>query len=281
MSTLVCPECGGEVQYHQANCPSCHAFVGYPNIRRAEDIRAELHENYRKARAGAVANGLERLVEKLESICERSVATINVDPKLLAVMTLDQRYLNYYRSLERGLRTIAKETDHANRDAADAKVHIGYKDEIICAALSTDGCGLTNYGEIALTLRERSVERRASVLRENAYAFYTRFSLGPLNAVEPRGWRSVWSERAVLAVAHLAGELKPTTREDDLPDLVLHVGADRPADRYMEVHIYGDIRIEAVESVLLEKPLTNGEAQEDWAFARLKLARRSIVAREK
>lgn len=76
---------------------------------------------------------------------------------------------------------------HAHRSAVDAKIHPGYGFEILNAALSPDGRGLPNYGEVTLELSELSIASRASVLRENAFDFYERCDLGKRNAEEELG----------------------------------------------------------------------------------------------
>ena len=118
-------------------------------------------------------------------------------------MTLGQNYISYYNALDHGARKIAERQYHAHRRAVDDKVHTGYGEEILNAALSVDGRGLTNYGPITLELRQISIEDRASVMRENSFDFYDRYKLGDRDAIEEPGWRSTWATRARLGVAHV------------------------------------------------------------------------------
>ena len=113
-------------------------------------------------------------------------------------------------------------------------------------------------------------------MRENSFDFYDRYSLGDRDAVEKPGWRSVWAGRARLGVAHLEPSISPATADADLPDIILSSGTTRQDDRYMEVHIYGELSWQTLAKVILARPLTAQEEQDDWSFARQKLHRRNV-----
>jgi hypothetical protein len=163
----------------------------------------------------------------------------------------------------------------------DEKIHPGYRSEILDAALSPDGRGLTNYGTITLELLSVAIEDRASVLRENSFDFYESNDLGRRDAEEEAGWRSVWNDRTYLGVAHLMPAVTPGTSIADLPDHILSSGSSRHNDRYMEVHIFGEISWQSLTKATLEKPLTIPEDQDDWDFGRQKLEPRGITIVDK
>ena len=175
------------------------------------------------------------------------------------------------------MRSKAEDIYHAHRLAVDAKIHPGYEKDIIYAALSPDGRGLTGYGEITLQLREDAVERRASVLRENAFDFYERYHLGDRDAQETPGWRSVWADRALLGVAHLEALLTPALSPRALPELVLSVGATRRDDHFVEVHIFDPLSWQMLASATLDRVISDAEAREEWEFACQKLVRRGVA----
>ena len=243
-------------------------------------MSADLDRNYIEAVADAERRGLKRQVDRLENLLAGSVATINVSPKVLLNMALGTSYRSYHKALDQDLRRIAERKYHAHRTAVDAKVHPGYGPEILNAAVSPDGRGLTNYGEVTLRLREISIGDRASVLRENAYAFYERYDLGKRDAEEEAGWRAVWADRARLGVAHLAPSLSPTVSGDDLPFSILNVGHNKDNDQYIEVHIFGDLTCPALDKARLDRPLTRPDCREEWALARQKLESRGINVEE-
>ena len=244
-------------------------------------MQADLKRNFDDAVADATRRGLESKIDRIESLLAGSVATINVSPKVILSMVLGTAYQSYHRALDQDLRQIAERKYHAHRVAVDAKVHPGYGAEILDAAVSPDGRGLTGYGEITLQLREISIADRASVLRENAYAFYERYNLGCRDAEEAPGWRATWADRARLGVAHLAPTLSPMIADKDLPFSVLAVGPSRDDDRYIEVHIYGQLTSAALEDVSLDRPLTHADDRDEWTLARQKLERRGVTVQER
>jgi hypothetical protein len=167
-----------------------------------------LQENYNSAVARAVGRGLAILVREVETLFEGSIATVNVDTKLFRNMAYSQNYMSYYKALALGLRKIAEERYHAHRGAVDEKIHPGYRAEIVNAALSVNGAGLTNYGLITLELQNAAIEDRASVMRENAFDFYERNDLGQRDAAEcPDGVRlgstvPSWASLRSLPILH-------------------------------------------------------------------------------
>ena len=274
-AAIKCPRCKAEVQFHETNC-QCGRFVGYPNVRRAEEMQADLERNYQAALADADHRGARSGVDKLEAALDGSVATINVDAKLLFNLSAGQNYISYYKALGRGLRKIAERQYHAQRGKVDETVHPGYREEILNAALSPDGRGLTNYGPITLRLMDISISERASAMRENAFDFFERYDLGRRNAEEVPGWRSVWTSRSKLGVAHLAGSISSATAVSEIPTMILNSASTRNADKYIEVHIHGELSWQTVGSVILEKPLTDPEERDDWDVASQKLSSRGI-----
>ena len=266
------------MQFHRTNC-TCGTFVGYPNVRRAEEMRADLNRNYAAAQASAKRRGIEGKIRTLEQLLAASTATINIRPNLLYNIAAGQNYMSYYRTYEDHLREIAERTYHEHRSAVDSKVHPGYGREIINAALSPDGRGLTNYGDITIQLKNISIEDRASVMRENAFHFYERYDLGKRDAKEDPGWRAIWADRARLGVADLEPTITPATAERDLPQEILYIGATRHEDQYMEVHIYGDLSWETFAQVTLEKALTVPKERSDWDFLRQRFTARGIVVK--
>jgi hypothetical protein len=272
---IKCPKCGIEFEYNRTFCPNGH-FVGFPNVRYAHEMAADLAQNYNAAIVDAVARSIPSRVQELERLLEGSVATINVQPNIIRNMALGQNYISYYNALGRGARKIAEREYDAHRRAVDDKVHTGYGEEILNAALSLDGRGLTNYGQITLELWDASIEDRASVMRENSFDFYDRYKLGDRNAVEEPGWRSVWSDRARLGIAHLEPAISAATANADFPKIVLFSGATRADDRYMEVHIFGELSWQTLGKVTLALPLTTVEEQDDWFFSRQKLKRCNV-----
>jgi tetratricopeptide (TPR) repeat protein len=239
-------------------------------------MKGALERNYWDALTDASVRGCGSQVSQLEALLMKSIATINVTPKLLYCIAADAKYVTYYKAIDLGVRRIAERKYHAHRGVVDAAIHTGYETEIINAALSPDGRGLINYGPVTLQLQQVVIEHRASVLRENSFSFYKRHELGELDAEEAPGWRSNWAGRARLGVAHLAAEISPADSRSELEAKILLSGENRQSDRYMEVHIYGDLPRQAFAAISLDEPLEDAQHQEDWDFGSTKLLQHGI-----
>jgi hypothetical protein len=114
-------------------------------------------------------------------------------------------------------------------------------------------------------------------MRENSFDFYDRYKLGDRDAVEEPGWRSVWATRARLGVAHLEPSVTAATATAEFPNLILSNGTNRHDDRYMEVHVFGELSWENLSKATLAKPLTTAEGQDEWLVACQKLDLRGIT----
>lgn len=275
MAGFKCSRCGVEVENHKTYCDSGH-FIGFPNVRRAEEMRDDLLRNYQTTVADAAGRNCTDKIQLLENLLNASVATINVSVKVVRNMAFGENYMSYYNALEQGARRSAERQYHAHRRAVDAKIHPGYETEIVNAALSLNGRGLANYGEVTLVLRSETIEDRASVMRENSFLFYERYDLGRRDAVEESGWRSTWPDRGRLGVAHLAAKLSSAIGQDELFAIVMSSGSTRDDDRYMEVHIFNSISRLSLDKVFLATPLTNIDSQTDWQIAVQKLTARGM-----
>jgi hypothetical protein len=97
LSDFKCPTCGRLVEYYRTNCESGH-FVGFPNVRRAQEMRAELLRHYGAALDDAQRRGVTARVQQLETILQGSIATINIDAKLFSNMAKSQNYMSYYNA---------------------------------------------------------------------------------------------------------------------------------------------------------------------------------------
>jgi hypothetical protein len=58
-------------------------------------MRADLNRNYSSSLADAAVRGVEPQVQQLETVLEGTVATINIDVKLLRNMAFGQNYMSY------------------------------------------------------------------------------------------------------------------------------------------------------------------------------------------
>jgi hypothetical protein len=123
----------------------------------------------------------------------------------------------------------------------------GYKDQILFAALSLDGVGVTDYGSCSMVLKNLAINERATVFEENCLDFSRRRKLGFGKPVPP-GFRAVWQERDLLGCAKLSDRLDSSTPEKSFP-AILKSGKD-----FVEVHIYGALHRGSLERIVLARP---------------------------
>jgi hypothetical protein len=173
-----------------------------------------------------------------------------------------RNYISYYRAVDAGVRKAAKEQHHVDRSVADAVLFPEYFPHIVYGALSGDGRGVSNYGPIAVSLKDEVAPLRASLLIENSFRFLTmHFKYQqPL----PQGYRAVWSDRSRLAVTKHINNLSNSMSDVDVGKLLLRPGADRSADDFIEVHIYDGFDKRAIERVILDAPLIHPHDQNRW-----------------
>ncbi len=270
-----CSKCGLKAVYNRHSCPSGH-FVSFPNVRFAASMEPALIANYQFAMNASSNNGTSDKLSILYNMLSNSVATINISPKVFRNISNGTYYSSYYVAMSEGLREIAKFDYHSHRRSVDSKIHTGYEDQIINAQLSVTNRGLPSYDKITIILKDVAIMDRASVLRENAFLFYERHNLGASGVEEEAGWRSVWSNRAMLGIAHLGPSVTPATPVDRLGELVSAPGVDRQSDKFIEVHIFGQIDWQAIASAVLEAPAASPEDLGDWEFANQKLSTRGV-----
>ncbi|MFZ1883522.1 MAG: hypothetical protein WAU53_07965 [Rhodoplanes sp.] len=98
MSDFKCPKCGRLVEYNRTNCESGH-FIGFPNVRRAEEMRAELLRHYDAALDDARRRGVTAQARQLEAILQGTVATINIYANVFNNLAKGQNYMSYYNAL--------------------------------------------------------------------------------------------------------------------------------------------------------------------------------------
>jgi hypothetical protein len=260
---IECPDCHKPVGYWQVNC-RCGCFLGFPNRRQAEAERADLSRRYDSANNDAAARRVLPLQEKLQLLADQSLPVINMPFAVCDDILRPGKYRNYDQRMESGERHPASAVNHGDREMVGERLFPAYKQHIQYAALSPNGRGLErSYGPVAVRWRvtPEYLGRRLSLLEENSYVLFNRFSLGRLGATLPPGYQAVWEDRTKLAAAKLTSRLTPATGENDLPGLLLNEGGTRHTDELVEVAIYaeGGLDTQDVDMVTIQRAPTTPE----------------------
>jgi hypothetical protein len=225
-----------------------------PNVRAAQESAETdaLEARYANATRTVAAGAQGALGDFEHVVATQSQAVIGrpaTEAFRLAVSD-QELYASFYALVAGGIRAPSGGHWDNVREAVDARLFNYYKEKIRFAALTLDRKGLSNYGECFLVLKNNMIEQRSTVFEENSVLFMSRHHVG-LTEDLPKGYRAIWSDRARLAVAKLAGRFTPAASAGDYPGLLLHNGVDSSDDDFIEVHIYGSFSIHAVAGVHL------------------------------
>jgi hypothetical protein len=261
-----CKECGRTIQFFESQC-ECGVFDSFPNVRAAREEIEFLVSRYNQARARAFTNDTSGMLDVAERLAEGATAVVNMSVRAADNIMRDDKYRNYYQSLNAGMRLAAEMIHHAERNRVDATLFPEYYPHIVSMALSPDERGLSSYGEVTMVVDDiEYLQLRGSLLESNAYIFYDEYNLGERKAKAPLGFRSDWSARGILAATKLQkGIDRSTTTEGVLEAFLLDTG-DREKDEFIEVHIFSPrgISRKYFARVRLQTILTDEDDQDRW-----------------
>jgi hypothetical protein len=188
----------------------------------------------------------------------KTFAVINVDLLfLLQILPKDNLlYSTYQLGVRSQARKAAEPQNDQDRLGVEGTLFGSYGAQIRYAALSHDGSGLDSYEPYAIALKDLAVKDRATVLEENSYLFVERHDIRRGGAA-PLGYRATWAERHKLAVSKLGARVSNVMTQVDFARLLLSGGSNRVSDEFIEVHIYGPLDNNAIESVRGKTKLKN------------------------
>ena len=255
---MACDLCGRDVFAWLKDCPHCGSDVGYPNVRAAElpaEVEA-LQQRYMKAvhdlrHRNAQLNGLEfrdNIERESRAVVNRTHAAL-----MQAISSKADAFAPFYRLVDAGIRNPAATLLDEMRERADPIIFPHYHREIRFAALSLDERGLRNYGLCTVSLRQQLISHRASLFDQNTLMWMLerdpKFSEGDLGA---SGLRAPWQARGMLAVAKKGPLIDSELQPCSFPSLLMSSGESSRRDDFIEVHIWGMMTVECIESVHFE-----------------------------
>jgi hypothetical protein len=255
-----CANCGQEARYGiEDRCRACNDpfAAAAPNVQLA-NLAAQiekLNDRFESARAiAAHPAGVEQLLDI--GACTKAVINVSVSAAVSLFIAKAPLYSPYEVLVDARARSAASFTFDRERRATDALLYGQYGKNMVYAALSADGRGLTSYGPIHIELLENTIRYRATVLEENSYDFMNHHALTPGTPL-PGGYLARWHERGKLAVTKLAKHLTENMGEASYQALFLYSDGNRETDSFMEVHIYGDFNWQAIHRLWAPKRLAD------------------------
>jgi hypothetical protein len=249
---MQCSDCHSAIPANAEKCPTCGKYLGPPNVREVQqpEEKEALQKRYEEALKCVEGRGAPDHGIRFEEATKKSSAVINVNLDYLKhLFTRDKSlYSAYSQQVDAGIRKLANPADDRRRKAVEGLIFGSYGKDIIYAALSLDGAGLSSYASYALRLRSVAVSKRATLLECNSYDFVEKHTLTPDSAF-PLGYRSVWNDRHKLALAKLHDRIEAANDDTDFAKMLLFTEGKRVTDDFIEVHVYGGFDRYAVETV--------------------------------
>ena len=274
MSTIKCSNCQGDVPSNLRHCPSCGDDCGYPNVRLASQATAveALEARFHSAEVSTEArNCLDKLLAFGAGV-DRSRAVIARPLNILSDWVENEAsiYTSYQRQVASGARVPQDNEWDKVRTQYESALYPNFYVDIVFGSLTLSTGGMSGYGGFSIFLKEKMVAHRASLFEENPHDFVQRHKV-LLNQALPPGYRAVWSTRGKLAMVKLHSKIVPETEEDDWPAILQADNGGTGNSDFIEVHIYGSLNRNAIESVAGKTPKTR-EDRLLWKRVKRKLA---------
>lgn len=253
-----CPQCNTIVPESSRNCPACETHAGFPNVRAAEkpDNVEALKRRVKEAEISTGARKCDTILKEFgDAVCSSKAVLCRSLSKITSLMKSDNELINTYYQQIRSRQRLPEDNVYDNsRGAADAKLFPNYHEEIRFAVLVLNDEVLEHYGNCGLVLEEKVIQERATVFEENTLVFFEKHRITMAQPI-PNGYRAVWKDRNMLAMAKLHYKIDSTKTKDDFPGILFPKShQDGINDDFIEVHIYGTIHRKSVEYVIAKSP---------------------------
>ena len=246
---IACPNCNTANVFNNLSCKYCGAPLGAPNVNaaRTSDESTALEARYQQ---GLKLNNSKKLRDFENTVATDSVVLKNVELDMLRNWVMDPHpCYPYQEAVKRGIAVAKQPENDITRAMVDAALFGSYGYNINFAALAINHIGLVSYGAFSIKLARARIENMASLLEENSYDFVEKASNTVMNPQLPKGFISDWQNKHKLVVAKLHPEVTDVTLSENFARILLHSNSNRWEDRFVEVHIWGALTVDAIESV--------------------------------
>jgi len=252
MAVRQCPHCGKPYNRVELKCPHCGRPSEFPNVDDAkdDDERRALDVRYKDACMDADARGADEERRKFEAAVagSRAVRAVKVSEMLRLASSDSQVARTYYQEVEGGSRVPDDNVWDRLRRLADVVAFSGYYRSIHFAALVIDDSWPANYGEAALFFNEDMIAHRTTLFEDNLVLWQA--ERGKLVEL-PKGYRAVWNDRHLLAVAKVGSKL--TASGNDFATLLLANGISTGSDSFIEAHLLGPFTVSSLSRTLVKR----------------------------
>jgi len=248
----ICEQCDEAYFAQELNCPSCE-YENQPNVALAalKKPKAALEKRYIAALERAEASGnLEKVKEFEDFIKSTAKAVVNLDISVLeGIINSRKRYINTYELGK--ISTIIKHPNiKTRRSMIDNFFFPDFGNKMAFAALALDGKGIRPYGNCTITLKEKTIAYRSSLLEDDSFQFFEKLELQPIK-IERKllyGYISTWEDKHKLAIAKLADQITKDDTPETFTKLLLNDEGKMSDARFIEIHIFGFFTVASIES---------------------------------
>jgi len=264
------------------HCPSCGDDCGYPNVRLASQ-KAEVDALEARLHTAEVSTRLRDCVNQLVAFGEgvnSSKAVIARPLNMLSdwVESETSIYTSYQRQVASGSRVPEDNKWDKVRTQYESALYPNFYVDIVFGSLTLAEEGMTGYGGFSVFLKEKMIAHRTSLFEENPHDFVQRHKI-LLNQVLPAGYRAIWDTRGKLAKAKLYSRISSETKEEEWATILQTDNGESGNSDFIEVHIYGSLNRNAIESVAGKAPRTR-EDRLLWRRIKRKLTEAGAEVRE-
>lgn len=225
--------------------------MGFPNVRKARSAPEvdALEERFEKVREQAQKKGAEEQLMAFErAVAKDSVAVMGRSlADVLSMLQPGKLFTSFHNEIASGARIAQDNIYDRGRGSVDALLFPEYARNVNFALLSF-GSASQYYGDLFVTIRTDAISSRATVFHENSFYFMESRSITAGSQI-PAGFRATWELRGKLAAAKLGEEIDQKTDYNAFPDLMLRSTDNGEQQDFIEVHIYGGLLGEAIESI--------------------------------
>ena len=150
-----CSECEEPLEWNIEICGVCNKQNLPPNVRRAMMHKTELEKRINSLKDGLEPCEQEKL-EKFKQYVEQNakiIIAMSIKGFNRTVLDGGEPYRNYHFLAKNRNRKLAEPSNDIKRSVVDDYIHHKYKEDNICAAMSTGNTGLWGYGEVHISLK--------------------------------------------------------------------------------------------------------------------------------
>jgi len=249
-----CPKCRNVVPETERHCPACMYDLGAPNVREIASSKevAALRKRAFAEFEVAKKRGYSRSIQDFsDSVKKKSAVVVSMPAAVARRLVSDPRMVfeGYEELVGAGRRTAADRVNDRHRVGVSGLLFGTYGSKIRYGVLSLMTRGLRAYGDVACRMQNVAIQDRVSFLECNSYGFVEAHKLRPGTPI-PEGYRAVWNNRHLLAVAKLGSRIVGGGGEEDWQNLLLLDAFDRKVDDFIEAHIYESFTVNAVEEMV-------------------------------